>query len=90
MPQGNPSAPTTLTMTSSAVKLLSVNSTRKQAVVFNVGPSTVYVGNFSTVTTATGIPIPPNTGFQDDLTSAEWYGIVATTSTSDMRVTEVS
>jgi hypothetical protein len=67
--------PAAVTITTSATEILSSNTTRKRAVVYNNGGAPVFLG-VSGVTTADGFPLPPGQAFECRHTAAV-YGVVA-------------
>lgn len=86
--RGSLSAPATVSVTTTATSLKASNPRRSKIIIWNVGAATVYLGNASTVTSATGIPLPPNCVLVDGITNGAYYGITGS-STADVRVAEV-
>jgi hypothetical protein len=75
--------------TSTALLALAANTSRLNAVLYNNGVQTIYLGVDNTVTTSTGQPLAPGCALYDSDSSDAWYGIVAS-GTGDLRVTEVT
>lgn len=72
----------------SADLLLAANSSRKAAIIQNVGTVDVYVGP-SGVTTTSGLHLEPGASLTDTSSTSAWYGITAS-GTGDLRVCEVA
>lgn len=73
--------------TSAGMLLVATNSSRSSVVVQNVGTSTVYLSNLSTVTSSTGFPVAPQQKAVVLNATDQLYGI-AVSSTGDLRIIE--
>jgi len=70
----------TITVTTSATSILSVNTSQKSRVLKNTGTETVFIGSDNSVTDATGFPIEPSEELEIGDFNGTIYGIVTTTS----------
>ena len=86
--QGN-KAPATTTIATTASQILAANSARKNCLLYNAGPATVYVGASSSVTVANGVPLAAGAYLTDDSSVDAWWGICAS-NTGAMSAIEVS
>ena len=87
--KGSKSAPTAVSVASTATSILAANTSRKAAFIANNGTQTVYLGRDNTVTTANGLPLAAGQTWPDDTSTDAWYGIVAS-GTCDVRFLEVA
>lgn len=85
--KGAPTAPVSVSATTTATLLLAANTSRSTATFVNVGAADVYLGT-AAVTAAAGIKVPVGSSLRDVSTVAAWYGITAS-GTADVRVVEV-
>ena len=82
----------TVTITTSATKIVTANPNRQSLILANTGTGTVYLGPDNTVTTANGTPLlQDGTLTEDDggsrMFMGDVWGVVAT-GTSDLRYWE--
>lgn len=75
--------------TNSAAQALAANTSRKEALIYNNGTMTVYLGKDNTVTTSNGLPLAPGATLRDDRATGAWWAIVAS-GTGDLRIVEVA
>ena len=80
-------APTTTA--AAATPALAANTSRKEALIYNNGAQTVYLGRDAQVTTATGLPLVSGATLRDDRATGAWYAITAS-GTGDLRILEVA
>lgn len=66
-----------ITVSASAVLILQGNTARNQAQAYNSGPNVVYVGQTSSVTTATGYPVAVGAAFTVQPYKGDVYAIGA-------------
>lgn len=74
--------------TNVASSVLAANTSRKSALIQNVGSVTVFLGA-SGVTTSTGLQLDPGASLEDNTSTDAWYGITAS-GTGDLRICEVA
>lgn len=81
----------TVSVGSSATRIIASNNNRRGSLIFNVSAGTVYLGMDVNVTIANGYPLLQNASFTNSGQNAVWkgaiYGIVASGS-SDCRTWE--
>jgi hypothetical protein len=75
--------------TTTAASVLAANTSRKVAVIRNVGTVAVYLGVSSGVTTSNGLPLEPGDTLVDEHSVDVWWGITAS-GTGDLRIYEVA
>ena len=76
-----------VTVTTDATLLIAARTNRKALIIQNNSAGDIYIGG-SGITTSTGLKLAAGATFSDYVTSAAWYGIVAS-STANVRVIEV-
>lgn len=79
---------TTAAPTTTAASVLAASSTRKEALIYNNGAVTVYLGTSAGVTVANGFPVPPGAVLEDNRHVGAWFGVTAS-GTGDLRIVSV-
>lgn len=81
----------TVSVASTATRILAANLERRGSLLFNNSNQTVYLGMDASVTTANGFPLPTNASMSNSGPNEVWkgaiYGVVAS-STADIRFWE--
>jgi len=75
-----------VTVGTSATKILSSNADRLSVMICNVSANDVYIGDTPAVSTANGIKVPPGATITIDWTTTDIYGIAG--ASSDVRYFE--
>lgn len=64
-------------ITTAVTLILAAKASRVSAVLYNAGPSDIYVSASNAVSTSTGFLFPVGATFADDASNDAWYGVTA-------------
>ena len=76
----------TIAITETAIIIFNIDPSCTGLNFTNLGPSTVYLGTTSSVTSADGFPIFANEKLEANDYIGDWYAICETSATSDIQI----